>query len=229
MAKLLLTCLAASSTIPMTTASRFDSWFGSTNQLQFVASPSLFNRKASVSSKSGNKEHEFQLRHVFYHGTHRHPDVHVRMDVEPGATLHALDEDGKQRSLPGSFRARSQDIAIERLSDRSISTMQSIYHTARLSGLPTSRDDLAWTVDQVNAPNTTDKETVVNLGKMSWCAYVKEPGTGEWQDIGGGFNNSQDFGWEGDSLRGHIFADKDNSTIVIALKGTSPGMSIPQF
>jgi lipase ATG15 len=35
---------------------------------------------------------------------------------------------------------------------------------------------------------------------------------------------TEDFGWETDGLRGHIFADTENSTIVIGLKGTSPAM-----
>ena len=149
------------------------------------------------------------------------------MDIQSGEALHTLDEDGSIQTIPTSFKARSQDVTVERLADRSITTVQSMYHRARLSGRPPLLDDSAWALDEVNAPNTTDKETVVNLAKMSWCAYQDGPGAGEWQDIGGGFNFSQSFGWEGDSLRGHVFADKDNSTIVIAIKGTSPGKRPP--
>lgn len=39
-----------------------------------------------------------------------------------------------------------------------------------------------------------------------------------------GLNYSQSFGWEDDGLRGHIFADKHNDTIVMGLKGTSPAV-----
>ena len=140
-----------------------------------------------------------------------------------------FDDDGMEHPPFATFRARSQETVIERLSDRRVPTMQSLYHNARLTGTPATLQDSAWTMDEVLGPNTTDKETVVNLAKMSWCAYVKEPGTGEWQDIGGGFNQTQSLGWEGDSLRGHIFADKDNSTIIVALKGTSPGTSYSNF
>ena len=102
--------------------------------------------------------------------------------------------------------------------------MQSLYHSARLTGTASTVDESAWIMDEVSAPNTTDKETVLSIARMSWDAYTAEPGTGEWQDATGNFNNSQGFGWEGDGLRGHIFADRDNATVVIALKGTSPGM-----
>lgn len=221
--KLILTCLAASSIFPTLSASRFEDWLGRANQIPFISLPSSVNHDAPRPSKSPGREHEFQLQHIFHHGTYRHPNLHVRMDVKPGVTLRALDENGQEQSLPSVFRARSQETMIERLSDRSVPTMQSLYHNVRLSGLAATLDDSAWSLDEVTGPNTTDKETVVNLAKMSWCAYVKEPGTGDWQDIGGGFNESQGLGWEGDSLRGHIFADKDNSTIVLALKGTSPG------
>ena len=227
LARLLLICLAASSTFTETTAVRLDNWFDGANQIPFISSPSPFRSKDTNTRPSQSKEHEFQLRHVFHHGVYEWPDVHVRMDVDSGAELHALDEAGDKEVFPSTFRARSQDVTIQRLTDRSVATMQSMYHSARLSGLSASLDNSAWALDEVQAPNTTDKETVVNLAKMSWCAYVNEPGTGEWQDIGGGFNYSQSFGWEGDSLRGHVFADSDNSTIVIALKGTSPGKSFP--
>ncbi len=82
----------------------------------------------------------------------------------------------------------------------------------------------AWTTDEVSGPNITDKDTVLSFAKMSSDAYIMEPQTGEWEDVNGGFNYSDSFGWEGDGLRGHIFADKTNSTIVIGLKGTSPAV-----
>lgn len=123
------------------------------------------------------------------------------------------------------LHARSSRTQIERLVDRRVTTMQSMYQNARLTGMATALDVSAWTIDDVSAPNVTDKETVLALARMSWDAYTAEPGTGEWQDATGNFNNSQGFGWEGDSLRGHIFADKNNSTIIVSIKGTSPGKS----
>jgi putative lipase involved disintegration of autophagic bodies len=35
------------------------------------------------------------------------------------------------------------------------------------------------------------------------------------------FSQNSTFGWEEDGLRGHVFASADNSTLIIAIKGTS--------
>lgn len=79
----------------------------------------------------------------------------------------------------------------------------------------------AWTVDEVPGPNYTDKATVITFAKMAANAYIQEPWTGEWHDVKGGFNYTDDFGWQQDGLRGHVFVDETNRTIVIGLKGTS--------
>lgn len=79
----------------------------------------------------------------------------------------------------------------------------------------------AWTIDDIPAPNITDRGTVVTLAYMSADAYVEHTTDGEWLEVGKPFNRSADFGWESDGLRGHIFADESNSTVVIGLKGTS--------
>lgn len=56
---------------------------------------------------------------------------------------------------------------------------------------------------------------------MAADAYVQDHDGSGWKDVKGGFNYTDDFGWEADGLRGHIFADQKNRTIVIGLKGTS--------
>lgn len=35
------------------------------------------------------------------------------------------------------------------------------------------------------------------------------------------YSQNSTFGWEEDGLRGHVFASADNSTLIIAIKGTS--------
>lgn len=122
-----------------------------------------------------------------------------------------------------SFSARSRSEKIHRLVDRRISTLEPQIAAAREHGYPQVSDANAWSLDEVSAPNVTDKETILSLAKMTHDAYTLEPFTGEWQDVKGGFNYSDSFGWDEDGLRGHIFADEDNSTIVIAIKGTSAG------
>lgn len=133
-------------------------------------------------------------------------------------------EDGETDKGPQrSFRVRSRGERIQRLVDRRYEVVDALMSSARLSGYTTTTDISAWTIDEVPAPNVTDKETVINLALMASNAYIKVPGTEDWQDVNSGFNLTDDFGWEGDGLRGHIFGDEGNQTIVIALKGTTPG------
>jgi lipase ATG15 len=75
----------------------------------------------------------------------------------------------------------------------------------------------------VPRPNITDKETVVNLAKMTSDAYIGDPSLPGWFNLSDGFNRSQSFGWEEDGLRGHVFANADNSTVVVSFKGTTIG------
>lgn len=132
---------------------------------------------------------------------------------------------GESRSTQDvpSFPARSRSERIHRLVDRRMSTIEPQMAAAREHGHAQILDASAWSLDEVSGPNITDKGTVLSLAKMTLDAYTLEPFTGEWQDVKGGFNYSDSFGWDADGLRGHIFADKDNSTIVIAIKGTSAG------
>lgn len=165
--------------------------------------------------------HDFTLRHIFEYGTRTYAHLYRWRDIRPEDVVWATADEQGQRSQLGVLHARSKKIIIERLLERRVSKMQSRYRDARLSGMASTLDASEWVMDEVSGPNTTDKETVVSLAKMTWNAYTAEPGTGEWQDETGRFNQSQSFGWEGDSLRGHVFADKDNSTVIIAIKGTS--------
>lgn len=165
------------------------------------------------------------MRHIFHHGTYLHPKLHKRLDVpKDGQVWIATEEDDTSRELATPLRARSRIIDIQRLSDRRISTIEPLLAAARSNGVVSTLSPSAWTLDKVVGPNITDKETVLNLAKMTSDAYILEPQTGQWKDVQGGFNYSDSFGWESDGLRGHIFASETNSTIVVSLKGTSPAV-----
>lgn len=209
-ANLLLSFLAASSIIPGV-ASSSAAW---PNQNQVPLVPAL----------SPPKDHEFTLRHIFHHGTHLNPKLHKRLDVVSNDELWVKAEEPEERSKASSFRARSRQTKIQRLSDRRIPVVNSLIGTARLSGLAATLAPSSWRLDEVDGPDVEDRDTVVSLAMMAANAYVIEPGTGEWEDVNGGYNYSDSFGWEGDGLRGHIFADEGNSTIVIAIKGTTPAV-----
>ncbi|KAJ9109131.1 hypothetical protein QFC21_000459 [Naganishia friedmannii] len=81
-----------------------------------------------------------------------------------------------------------------------------------------------WEETEVEAPDVTDRETLRSLAMMSSNAYI-EPDTPEWYPLDN-WNATTPFGWDKDSdgLKGHIFADDTNSTVVISIKGTSAGV-----
>ena len=170
---------------------------------------------------------ELSLRHIFHHGTYKHPQLHRRLDVpEEAAVWMAEDEDEHyaNRQPAPQLRVKSEVMSIQRLADRSKSTIDGILDWGRTKGRAVQLAEEDWTIDEIPGPNVTDKETVLSFARMASNAYILEPNTGEWEDVGGGFNYTEDFGWESDGLRGHIFADTENSTVVIGLKGTSPAM-----
>ncbi|KAJ7745665.1 alpha/beta-hydrolase [Mycena metata] len=79
-----------------------------------------------------------------------------------------------------------------------------------------------WEEEEVNAPDVEDRATL--LEQMSNNAYV-DPDDPAWYELGANWTVSYPFGWEpdADGFRGHVFATPDNSTVVLALKGTSSG------
>lgn len=81
-----------------------------------------------------------------------------------------------------------------------------------------------WDDVEVIAPDITDRQTILTLAKMTSNAYTL-PTADDWYPVGK-YNTSLPFGWEDDAdgLRGHIFADDKNETVVISIKGTSAGV-----
>ncbi|KAL9063327.1 MAG: hypothetical protein Q9157_008299 [Trypethelium eluteriae] len=165
------------------------------------------------------------LRHIYHHGT-KYPDLHRRLDIKPDSAAVGVPDDSSdsQRRPVSSLRVRSRSTQIQRLADRSHDTIDAILDYGRQHGTPMPLDSSAWTIDEIKGPNATDKETVMSFAKMAQDAYVEHPDDPDWFDVGHGFNYTEHFGWESDGLRGHIFADTKNSTIVISLKGTSPAV-----
>ena len=167
---------------------------------------------------------EFSLKHIFHHGTYKHPELHRRLDVSEDAAVWMVEDDSTERHPLPPLRARSEPVAIQRLKDRSKHTIDGILEWGRNTGKPVRMAAGDWTVDHVAGPNVTDKDTVLTFARMASNAYILEPHTGHWEDVEGGFNYTEDFGWEADGLRGHIFADTTNETVVIGLKGTTPAL-----
>jgi lipase ATG15 len=179
----------------------------------------------TIPPRTQGGSHDFTLRHIFHRGTYQDPHLHKRLDVRRDTPLWTSSDDDEPRivSYP-RFEARSNELTIERLADRNPSSIEAHLSHARYFGQSAVLDAEQWTLDNVVGPNVTDKDTVLNLAIMTANAYAPVVGEGDWEDIGLGYNHSQKFGWEGDGLRGHIFADEGNSTIIISLKGTSPAV-----
>lgn len=167
---------------------------------------------------------EFSLKHVYHHGTYKYPDLHRRLDVSDKAAVWTVEDDGTERKTVPPLRARTEPVSIQRLKDRSKATIDGILEWGRNTGKPVRMAADDWTVDHMAGPNVTDKDTVLTFARMASDAYILEPHTGHWEDVKGGFNYTEDFGWESDGLRGHIFADTTNETVVIGLKGTTPAL-----
>lgn len=178
-----------------------------------------------VPERLGPAEHIFTLRHIFHHGTYRHPGLHRKTDItnRDARVLLAAEDQHQEQSVP-PLRAKSNSLRIERLMDRRPSVVDPMVALARQRGYVSVLAPDAWILDDILGPNITDKDTVLSLALMASNAYVEKPGQADWEEVGAPFNRSADFGWEGDGLRGHVWADETNSTIVIGLKGTSPAV-----
>ncbi|KAF2425314.1 alpha/beta-hydrolase [Tothia fuscella] len=170
------------------------------------------------------KNLEFTLRHIYHHGTHKYPNLHRRLDVPKDATIWTTQGDSLSLEPVPKLTARLASLSIQRLVDRSHDRIDSLLDAGRMRGKALALDASEWTVDELPGPNITDKETVLSMARIAANAYVAEHSDAEWLDVGGGFNYTEDFGWENDGLRGHIFADTENSTVVIGLKGTTPAV-----
>ncbi|KAL1986864.1 hypothetical protein VTN96DRAFT_5517 [Rasamsonia emersonii] len=172
--------------------------------------------------------HQFSLRHIYHRGTYKYPELHRKLDVKPDTRLWVVSEDtGLPEPLtepPTPLVALSNPMTIQRLADRRPSVIENHLAFARSSGVAATLSPSEWVMEDISGPDVTDKETVLTFAKMTLNDYIEEPGTGDWEDINGRFNYSSSFGWQSDGLRGHIYADETNSTIVISLKGTSPAL-----
>ncbi|KAJ1918231.1 putative lipase atg15 [Tieghemiomyces parasiticus] len=86
---------------------------------------------------------------------------------------------------------------------------------------PTARRPSAPRLPPLVHPDVDDPATVLALAKMASNAYVL-PADALWYDLRKDqWVRNDSFGWGSDGLRGHLFADDTNSTVVIAIKGTS--------
>jgi len=100
-----------------------------------------------------------------------------------------------------------------------------VANTTAMWMAPEYDDHAGWEDIEVQGPDMTDRQTLITMAKMASNSYTLPSDSSEWYPVGD-WNASFGFGWEpdADGLRGHVFTDPTNSTVVIALKGTSAGI-----
>ncbi|KAN0103279.1 autophagy protein atg15 [Hyaloscypha variabilis] len=184
--------------------------------------PPLLSQPASPTP--AGKEHAFTLRHVFHHGDLNRPALHRRHDVPQDESPLWIESDGGMiEEAPKPLVARSTPMRIHRLKDRQPSVIDPMVAAAReYSGVWASQLD-AWSMDEVDGPDVSNVETILTFAQMAANAYAPVVDEGDWKDVNGGYNRTDDygFGWDSDGLRGYLYADEMNSTIVIGVKGTT--------
>lgn len=164
------------------------------------------------------------IRHVLVHNSKRTGNPLLTYDVYP-KNLAYVDKDNRDRRFLRSSRLRSRPAQIYQLAHSQ--PMLSDNTPAKLRKASQGREAVNndWRLEHVLEPDVSDKETVVSLAKMSSDAYLLDERAPDWLRLNSsaGFNLSSGFGWLDNRLRGHVFADAENRTVVIAIKGTSSG------
>lgn len=190
------------------------------------------------------EDSSFQLVSLYRHGVSRLNDQYQKLEIDENFMKNAGDY-YKNQVVPNEidnepvwtsnakfatenpfefkFKLKSQKVHMRRLKDRSPEFMEGYLNFALDSPLKASKISLDWLDEDVEAPDVTDKDTVLSLALMSSNAYVRLPYTGDWRNVSSPWNNSgaDDYGWDGDGLRGHVFYNEGDNVVVIAIKGTS--------
>ena len=160
------------------------------------------------------------MRHILVHDNELAEQPLLVYDL---SSEHAAQIDGDDGGVLRSLRIRSRQAQIYRLDDSQ--SMRSSTDAAKLHK-PNRESDASshdWRLEHVSEPDVSDKETVLSLAKMSSDAYLVDEKAPDWLNSSADFNRSSNFGWQDNRLRGHVFADAENKTVVIAIKGTSAG------
>ncbi|KAH7059683.1 Alpha/Beta hydrolase protein [Linnemannia elongata] len=175
------------------------------------------------------------LRHILHHGGHKYPKLFRQLDLSPADIL--LSELLTGESLTHRLKVKTTTTIKphENQDDDSVlsASASAKGKTKEWRGKKRSQGfrSMGLTEDQsfgpdsyrrevVDAPDVTDKETIVQLSKMNYNSYTEVMSPG-WYDLEGNWSVNSTFGWEEDGVRGHVFSSADNSTLIIAIKGTS--------
>lgn len=160
---------------------------------------------AEATVKTTTRPNGFTLRHLIDHGAGRSGPRARRFDVTPEQFAVA----GLDTHI-GPFAIKTAPVKIERPALRGYDAQ-----------IPMSS---MWIAEDVPGPDVTDKNTVISFANMSEDAYKVGRDDAGWMDVDGRYNSSVPFGWDDSGIRGHVFSDDTNSTIILAVKGTTVAM-----
>ncbi|GAA5863799.1 hypothetical protein JCM3774_001162 [Rhodotorula dairenensis] len=193
-------------------------------------SPSSDRVHSSPRPPAADPQPLLTLRHAVHLPLHERHRPASRRDYDSADVLSLAAADPTLYPLSQSVKTRR--IRAQRPSSQAAfqAARRHAYRTKsiQVGRTPTRQDDddarlaraLEWEDIEIDAPDVTSVETLAAFGKMTSNAYSL-PEDGTWYDVGGGWNATDSFGWQEDGLRGHVFADEKNETVVIAIKGTS--------
>ncbi|KAG0238367.1 putative lipase atg15 [Actinomortierella wolfii] len=166
----------------------------------------------SVTVGEARPEQTLRLRHMLHHGGRRYPQLFRRKDISTQDRF--LSEMLTGESLSHQFKVRTT------------TTLKPRDQSYRSQGFRFLKDQSiapgSWTKETIDAPDVMDKDTLIQLAKLNYNSYTEVASPG-WYDLEGKWSVNSTFGWEEDGVRGHVFASDDNSTLIMAIKGTSAG------
>ncbi|KAF2691478.1 autophagy related lipase-like protein Atg15 [Lentithecium fluviatile CBS 122367] len=168
--------------------------------------PSLYRQDDGLKTQNALRSDGLTLRYVFHHGAGQRGPRARRLDI----TSERVAAQADAAAQLGPFPIKTAPIRIDK---------SPLQHP----GLQTPMSPL-WVPEHVLGPDIADKQTIINFANMSEDAYKPDRNDPEWLDVGETWNSSIPFGWEDSGIRGHVFSDDTNATVILAVKGTTVAM-----
>ncbi|SCU92913.1 LAFA_0F13652g1_1 [Lachancea sp. 'fantastica'] len=184
----------------------------------------------------------FKLQSIYKHGVGAHPSMQVlevneevldatKSKFSEYTTSAGDDEEmwtsssqyATENPMSYEFELSYEPQSLKRMLYRDPDFVESYLDFAHENPHMASQVHLDWIDDTVVVPKVTDKKTIISLALMSSNAYVRLPHTGDWRNLSRPWNHTENsgHGWDDDGLRGHVFSNKQQDIVVLAVKGTS--------
>ncbi|KAK5383945.1 hypothetical protein LTR20_008226 [Exophiala xenobiotica] len=169
-------------------------------------------------------QEEFTLSHAFFHelGTSTAGGAFHSISASVYEMLQLTSETHLKYESIRPVTIRSQPMLLSRRVQQSSKPLQPNFNNNnRVVSYDANEQEVTWEQAPTTVPDVSNKPTEINLAKMCSDAYVLAPLEPDWLNSSLGFNRTDSFGWKGDGLRGHVFTDNKNETVIIAFKGTT--------